>query len=135
MSQSIATDAQRIVLDAAGPSAGRTIARQMQDAARALGYRAGSWRVRAAWYCEAGAWSAAAVEDLRERYRTWREKQGRLASAEASKLASVYRSIAAQLERTDAEFHAADVASLIALAGKLDGGERREAEQDDGALK
>ena len=60
---------------AAGDVAGKTVAAQVRQAARHLGYPAESWRVREAWYGRAGAWSAAAVDDLRERFTTWRARE------------------------------------------------------------
>ena len=60
---------------AAGGVAGKTVAAQVRQAARHLGYSAESWRVREAWYGRAGGWSAAAVEDLRRRFAAWREKE------------------------------------------------------------
>ncbi len=59
---------------AAGNVTGKTVAAQVRQAARNLGYPAESWRVREAWYGRAGAWSAAAVDELRRRFTAWRER-------------------------------------------------------------
>ncbi|MGI4763948.1 MAG: hypothetical protein ACRYGP_02600 [Janthinobacterium lividum] len=64
-----------IVRQAAGSVTGKTVAAQIRQAARHLGYAADDWRVREAWYSRAGAWSAAAVEDLRHRFAAWRESE------------------------------------------------------------
>ncbi len=60
---------------AAGDVVGKTVAAQVRQAARHLGYPADDWRVREAWYGRAGAWSAAAVDDLRRRFAAWRERE------------------------------------------------------------
>lgn len=91
---SIAVEAQEIVLKAAGQAAGRTITAQMNHAAEALGYRRGYWRIHEAWYGRAGSWSAKALEELRERYRSWEEKQLRRADAADLKHAAVLSAIA-----------------------------------------
>lgn len=117
MSSAIAAEAQRIVRDAAEPvPAGETIKGQMRRAARALGYADGHWRIRAAWNGEAAPWSAAAFEELRDRYRLWRERQAKRAETEEQKLAAVYAALAERLENQDAEFHRNDIDALLALA-------------------
>ncbi len=57
---------------AAGSVTGKTIAAQVRQAARHLGYPADDWRVREAWYGRAGSWSAAAVDEIRRRFMAWR---------------------------------------------------------------
>ncbi len=59
---------------AAGDVVGKTVAAQVRQAARQLGYPAESWRVREAWYGRAGGWNAAALDDLRRRFAVWRER-------------------------------------------------------------
>jgi hypothetical protein len=84
MSQAIAMEAQGIVHDAARPvAAGDTVKAQMRNAWVALG-RPPMWRVRAAWYGDAGSWSAEAFEDLRMRYRVWRDRQEAIGRERAS---------------------------------------------------
>lgn len=64
-----------MVRDAARPIApGETIKAQMRRAWAELG-RPPMWRVRAAWYGEAGSWTAAAFEDLRMRSRAFCARQ------------------------------------------------------------
>lgn len=76
VSQSIAAEAQRMVFEAAMPvTPGKSIKAQLRDAARALGYRDGDWRIRAAWYLEAGCWSSEAIELLRMRYEEMQRKR------------------------------------------------------------
>ena len=60
---------------AAGSVTGKTVAAQVRQAARHLGYPADDWRVREAWYGRAGAWGATAVDELRQRFVAWRERE------------------------------------------------------------
>ena len=123
---SIAIEARNMVRTAAAPvPAGETIKGQLRRACRALGYRDGDWRIRAAWYSEAGSWSAAAFEELRERYRSWSEKQKRAADRNEQALATLMQALASRLEQNDAEFFAADIDAcrdLLRRAGAGDDG-------------
>ncbi len=86
VSQSIASKAERMVRDAAKPiPAGETVKGQLRRAAKALGYRAGDWRVRAAWYGEASSWSAEAFEDLKLRYDHLLQKRAEAARRKKKK--------------------------------------------------
>ena len=60
---------------AAGDVVGKTVAAQIRQAARHLGYGADDWRVREAWYGRAGSWSAAALDDLRRRSEAWQGRE------------------------------------------------------------
>jgi len=72
----IAAEAQSMVMEAAQPvEPGETVKAQMNRAARNLRYVRGDWRIKAAWYLEAGCWGAATFRDLQERYAVWRERQ------------------------------------------------------------
>ena len=62
-----------MVRRAAGNVVGKTVAAQVRQAARHLGYATDDWRVREAWYGRAGSRSAAAVDELRGRSTAWRE--------------------------------------------------------------
>lgn len=118
MSASIAREAKGIVRCAAAPvSPGEGIKAQMTRAWKELG-RPAWWRLRAAWYGEAGSWSAVAMDDLRERER---RRSQRIASASASavKLAEQYLTAAARLESIDAEFYSENIEGLRALARTL----------------
>lgn len=75
MSNAIAVEAQQIVRQAAGNTAGKTVVAQQRAAEIALGYTAGSWRIREAWYGRAGGWSAQAIRDLQDRYLAWRDRE------------------------------------------------------------
>jgi hypothetical protein len=121
MSSSIAMEAQQIVRSAATPvPPGETIKGQLRRAARALGYRDGDWRVRAAWYGEAASWSASAFEELRERHRSWNQKQARLADLEQKTLAATLAAFASQLEaEKDAGLSSAQADGLRRLADQL----------------
>lgn len=85
---------------AAGDVVGKTVAAQVRQAARHLGYAADDWRVREAWYGRAGSWSAAAVDDLRGRHAVWREAT--VATAEPPTLAqrvAAVRRLLTELDR------------------------------------
>ena len=80
----IAKELQHIVKEAAGPiSPGMGIKAQINAACDNLGYRRGHWRVRAAWYGEAGNWRARAVFDLIDRFHRIRTASGSRATFEA----------------------------------------------------
>ena len=120
MGQGIASYAQRMVQDAAAPvSPGEKIKAQINRACVALGYPIGHWRVRAAWNNEAECWSARALKELEGRYQAWKQRQKKLADAEAIKAAALYAAIASTLENTDEEFHRQDIAALLDLARRL----------------
>lgn len=126
MGSSIALEAQRIVRDAASPiPAGETVKGQLRRAARALGYSAGDWRMRSAWYGEASTWSAAAFEQLRDRHRLWRRRQAARSQSEADKLAFLIATLAERLQATDAEFHRDNIAALVQDARRLGDLDRR----------
>lgn len=89
MSASIASEARRLVMSAAEPvSPGETVKAQMRRAWERLG-RPSWWRLKAAWYGEAGCWSAAALEDLRQRVERWTARQEERGRAEAENLATI----------------------------------------------
>jgi hypothetical protein len=120
MSQSIAIEAQDIVLESAKPiPAGKNVAWQMREACRHLGYNDGHWRVRAAWYGEAGSWSAAALEDLRSRYEKWKARQASLADAEQKKLATLFTALAKSNGSDNAGLDSKDVDRIVAMARRL----------------
>lgn len=129
MGRSIAIEAQRMVREAAEPvPAGETIKGQLRRAARALRYADGDWRIRAAWYGEAQSWSAAAFEELRARYGSWRERQEAKAQAERLTLAARYAAIAERLRGQDENFHRQDIDALVAMARRIGG-------ENDGEVK
>jgi len=111
--KSLAMEAQEMVMDAASANAGDSIGRQIRNASRALGYSDGNWRVRAAWYGEAGSWSGVAIEELRARYARWKEKQRALAVEKQQALAALFEAAATgpDHERLDRE-QAARLGSL-----------------------
>lgn len=126
MSSFIACEAQRIVKDAASPiPAGETIQMQLRRAARALGYRDGDWRIRAAWYGEASTWSAASFEQLRDRHRLWRQRQAARSQSEKIKLAALLSALAERLQATDAEFHRDNIAALLDTTREIGDLDRR----------
>lgn len=117
VSHAIAAEAQTLVREAAKPIApGDTVKAQLRRAARALGYRDGDWRIRAAWYREAGCWSASALEDLRARFRTWRAAQDRAAIVEMETQAARFRAIASSLGNSDADLDREEAARLLEAA-------------------
>lgn len=109
----VASLAQVMVREAAQPvPSGETVKGQLRRAARALGYRDGDWRVRSAWYGEAGAWSAAAFVDLQKRFNAWRVRHERRARAEVDANVERYRSVVAGLRAIDPDFHRDTIAAL-----------------------
>ena len=125
MSEAIAAEARALVRRAAGDVAGKTVAAQIREAARNLGYGADDWRSREAWYGRAGRWSAAAVDDLRKRFAAWREREAaRVAASGAAgdSLALVERlgAIRAGLARITREVEEiiADFASAVDGVGR-----------------
>ena len=112
MSEALAIEARSIVRGAAEPiTAGETVKAQMRRAWTALG-RPPMWRLRAAWYGEAGSWSAAAFEDLRGRYRAWCEKQEREGRARTSTEIERLAGLRSFLAATDPDFHRDTIARL-----------------------
>jgi hypothetical protein len=111
-SERVAEEMRRLVTAAAKPvSPGESIQAQMNKAHRHLG-RPSFWRVRAAWYGEAGTWSAAAIEEFRERYRSFRARQESAGKAEAARLvAELIRTVEA-LRAVDEDFHSDTIAAL-----------------------
>ncbi len=96
----IAAEARDIVRQAAGSVTGKTVAAQVRQAARNLGYPAESWRVREAWYGRAGAWSAAAVDELRRRFTEWRQRERvRIVPAALDERMTAMRDGLAELQR------------------------------------
>lgn len=80
--QDIAAELQAVVYRAAGPiMPGMTVKAQINAACDNLKYRRGHWRVRAAWYGEAGNWRARAVFDLLHRYNQFCTASGSRAGA------------------------------------------------------
>lgn len=104
--QALAREMQAIVKDAAQPvSPGETVKGQMRRAWNEL-RRPPFWRVRAAWWGEAGKWVASAVEDFRRRSDELRQRrQHRQRNDAATFLAQVDR-----LERLRQALSAADPA-------------------------
>ena len=99
---------------------GKTVAAQVRQAARHLGYPADDWRVREAWYGRAGAWSAAAVDELRRRHTAWRDR----ADVMTDPLTLAQRVGAVRLLLTELERH---VAVLEAEVAHLHGGSSSDA--------
>ena len=99
-SEAVAAEVRDIVRQAAGSVTGKTVAAQVRQAARNLGYPAESWRVREAWYGRAGAWSAAAVDEMRQRLTDWRQKErARVAPAALYQRMTAMRNGLAELQR------------------------------------
>lgn len=100
----IAAEAEFMVKNAAAPLvAGETVKAQMNRAARNLRYVPGDWRVKAAWYREAGCWGAATFRDLQERYTKWRERQEARANARSSDATAALRALYFRYAETNPE--------------------------------
>ena len=124
VSASIASEAQRLVMGLSEPvAAGETVTAQMRRAWERLG-RPSWWRIRAAWYGEAGCWSAAAVEDLRQRADRWAAREEARGRDEAHALATVL----SRFLEGDADPHPslarADLAAARDLVRRLGLGDR-----------
>ncbi len=121
MSQAIADEARTIVREAAKPIApGQTVGAQINAACKALGYPRGSWRVQAAWYGNAGCWSAAAITELQTRFVSWREAQTRQTTSaletERARQAATHRA-ALEQSRIDHLAALAAIESRLAILG------------------
>ena len=107
----IALEMRRLAREAAVPvHPGETIKAQQRRGWEAL-KRPPFWRFRAAWYGEAGCWSAVAFEDLRRRNAERRKKEAK-ARETAMGLSEIYRTAAERLREIDADFHGAEIARL-----------------------
>lgn len=101
MSASIAAEMRSIALSAAEPvRPGETIKGQLRRATTRL--QATAWRVRAAWYGEAGCWSGSAVEDFRRRAARLNRQTTEAARADQME-ADRLEVLADRLERSDPE--------------------------------
>lgn len=130
LTDALALEMQEIVRDAAGSvRAGETVKAQMRRAWERL-RRPSWWRLRAAWYGEAGCWSGKAIEDLRRRAAALGEKEAK-ARDEASELGGLYAAIAARLHETDPDFHSHDIAALEQAARRLGAVDRAVAKAKD----
>lgn len=113
----IASDAQMMVRAAAHPvEAGETVKAQMNRAATNLRYSAGDWRVKAAWYGEAGSWGAAMFRDFEERFNAWKARQEKRSNASEASTATF---MAAMCERLSRSGEAVDREQAKALADAL----------------
>lgn len=111
-SHALADEAQRIARAAAEPvPAGETVKGQLRRAWMNLG-RPAMWRVRAAWYGEAGSWSAAAFEDFRARYRAHRERRERRGLADAADVIAMHIRTIEALHAIDPDYHSDTIAAL-----------------------
>lgn len=121
----IAIEARDMVRRAAEPvRPGETIKAQMRRAERALGYASTErWRVRAAWYGEAGCWGAGAFRDLQERYRGWIEDHRRREAAATDLVRARAHTLRSTLAATDSEFHSETIQALDRAIGLLGRGD------------
>ena len=121
MSEALAIEAQQIVRNAAQPvESGETVKAQMRRAWAALG-RPPFWRVRAAWYGAAGSWSAAAFDDLRDRYDRWAKRMEVKGRARADNTREQLAALRAQLAHADPDFHRDTIAQVDETLRRLGG--------------
>lgn len=109
----VALDAERMVKAAALPvEPGETIKAQMNRAARNLRYPSGDWRVRAAWYREAGCWGAAAFRDLQERYAAFRSRQDARTRSKQSDAIAALSALREAYANADPEFFSDQIRAI-----------------------
>ena len=79
----VADELERLAKDSASPiTPGENIGQQIKRAAKNLGLNTSESErraVRAAWYGEAGGWSARKYLDFKHRYERWKARQDRKA--------------------------------------------------------
>lgn len=121
--EALAVEMQTLVLDAAEPvRAGETIKSQQRRAWERL-QRPAFWRLRAAWYGEAGCWSGTAIEDMRRRSAARLQKEAKQRE-HVDKLGTLFAGVAARLQAgTDADFHQHDIDALLHAARALGAGD------------
>ena len=96
---------------AAGDVAGKTVAAQIRQAARHLGYPPDDWRPRELWYGRCT--SVAALINLRERFAAWRERETASTAAGPGTLAQRVAAVRRLLTELDQQ-----VAGLEAEVGR-----------------
>ncbi|WP_336800348.1 hypothetical protein [Kaistia sp. MMO-174] len=104
----LASDMKTIVYAAADPRPGETVKAQIRKAWAALGFPS-FWRVKAAWYGEAGCWSGEAVRDFQMRDLIRRRKE-EAARAQATELGALFAVAAERLREIDPDFHSQQIA-------------------------
>jgi hypothetical protein len=96
----IALDAQKMARAAAQPlQAGETVKAQMRRAALNLKYPVGDWRIKAAWYGEAGSWGAALFRDFEDRFHAWKAKQEQRSGSNRDRAAAALAALRETLAR------------------------------------
>lgn len=119
----IAFDAQAMVREAADARGGAKIKSQMNAAARNLGYPLGDWRIKAAWYGEAGAWGAAMFRDLENRFEAWKARRSNkeeMARGNANKAAAELLAMRDRLFASgDADFHREHILAIDAALAAM----------------
>jgi hypothetical protein len=119
MSSSLALEMQALVREAAQPvPSGKNVKWQVRQAWDNLG-RPPQWRVRAAWYGEAGCWVGRAIEDFRARHAAWKAKQEAKADAAIETAIARFAAIREALAASDPEFHGPEIDRLGRLIGEL----------------
>jgi hypothetical protein len=118
-SKAIADEMQEIVRKAAAPiEPGESIKAQMNRAHANLG-RPLFWRVKAAWWSEAGNWQGTAVEEFRKRSEALEEKRAGIKDAKHQSLLAAdaiactrLRRLRQALASADADFYSQEIDSL-----------------------
>lgn len=119
----LASEMRRMVFGAAAPVApGETIKAQQRRAWEALS-KPPFWRLRAAWYGDAGKWTGTAIEDMRRRDAARRRKQ-EASRDQARELAFIYATAAERLRAIDANFHRDEITRLELAARAVGGVDR-----------
>lgn len=126
----IAAEMRALAQSAAEPvSPGETVKAQQRKAWETL-RRPAFWRLRAAWYGEAGCWSAVAVEDMRRRHAERLRKEAKTRE-QATELGTLFAGIAGRLQASpDAKSYRDDIHELLDAACTLGAGHSAVAKPD-----
>lgn len=114
----LATDMKTIVYAAADPRPGETVKAQIRKAWAALGFPS-FWRVKAAWYGEAGCWSGEAVRDFQVRDAARRRKEEAAREHANQAVASLVALRGQYLAAPDADFHREQVVAIDAALAAM----------------
>lgn len=107
----VAVEMRTLVLASSVPvEPGETVKAQMRRGWGALGKPAW-WRFKAAWYGEAGGWSAVAVDDFRSRDARRRNKEAKVRDNANAAIAAL-RALRDRYAEADPDFHREQILAI-----------------------